>query len=189
MGQHFLQTLVLLKLEISASLIGQLARMQTLPTYETSLWIALFQKKQGAPGAFVRWPQIEIIFQISVYFYYSPLISHHVSNFPCGQRTSWPFTPTTKELNQGLHCSNLSLISSPVSSTAHNLFYSNFQGAVDLLQKVIEQFKQNESSQERRDGNLLKAAIAFENFVVKYGQHHLNESTPMINKEYSILGQ
>jgi len=56
-----------------------------------------------------------------------------------------------------------------------------------LLQKVIEQFE-NESFPERRDGILFKAAIAFENFVVKYGQDHLNESTPMINKECSILG-
>lgn len=45
------------------------------------------------------------------------------------------------------------------------------------------------SFQERQKGFIFKAAIAFEDFVLKYGQYHLTESKPLLNKVYSILGK
>ena len=49
--------------------------------------------------------------------------------------------------------------------------------------------QQSSMTEQERKGEIFKMAFAFEDFVRKYGQYHLNESVPQLNISNNKLGK
>lgn len=66
-----------------------------------------------------------------------------------------------------------------------------------MLQNTTEQLKNvslldvqlNLITEQERKGFIFTMVTAFEDFAIKYGQYHLSESKPQLNKIYIKLGE
>ena len=66
-----------------------------------------------------------------------------------------------------------------------------------MLQYTLQQLKNvslremqmNTRTEQEKKEFIFKTAVSFEDFALKYGQYHLNESMPQINNVNSKLGE
>ena len=69
--------------------------------------------------------------------------------------------------------------------------YFFFQVAVNLSENATEQLRNilHSTADQYRDGYTFKVVAAFEDFLLKYGHYHLNESMPKLTIVKSKLSK